>query len=290
MGIKTLATGYKGKFVRPTGYKYPLGLTPFLIPSSANAATNTTGGTQTIDGTNTVHSFTSSGFFVSGFTGNIEYLAVGGAGAGGRVDSQGGGGGAGGLVYGYNQPIVVDSNTEIVIGAGGAASINPLNIPATPGNNTSISFSPSPVVALKGGKGGAQGGPGTADGGGNGLFGSGGGGAAYNTPFGFGTPGQGNDGGSGSGPADAGGGGGGAGAAGSPGDAGRTGGVGLEYSISGSPIFYSNGGTGSFSNNPGGPAGTANRGNGGGPTGGSGVVIVRYETTQIINSPSYRIE
>ena len=76
--------------IRPDGYEYPVGLTPLTKLTSFNAATNTTGGTQTIDGSNTVHTFTSSGFFVPSFTANVEYLVVGAGGAGGY---DGGGGG-----------------------------------------------------------------------------------------------------------------------------------------------------------------------------------------------------
>ena len=40
---------------------------------TSNNATGTTGGTQTIDGSNTVHTFTVSGTFTPSFTGNVKY-------------------------------------------------------------------------------------------------------------------------------------------------------------------------------------------------------------------------
>ena len=45
--------------IRPDGYEYPVGLTSFV----PNVAMTTTGGTQTIDGDNAVHTFITSGFF-----------------------------------------------------------------------------------------------------------------------------------------------------------------------------------------------------------------------------------
>ena len=90
---------------RPEGYQYPIGLTFFSDAASINAATNTTGGTQTIDGSNAVHSFTSSGTFTPSFTGNVEYLIVSGGGGTGGGPQGGGGGGGGGLLYASNYPV-----------------------------------------------------------------------------------------------------------------------------------------------------------------------------------------
>lgn len=99
MGVKYLITPSEVNTVRPQGYRYPVGLTPIIIPVSANAATNTTGGTQTIDGDYAVHTYTTSGtFFFDNQVGesvDVEYLVIAGGGAGGR--DIGGGGGAGGL-------------------------------------------------------------------------------------------------------------------------------------------------------------------------------------------------
>ena len=98
MSVKFLNLKRKVISVRPTEYKYPVGLSQRPSLASGNAATNTTGGTQTIDGSNTVHTFTVSGTFTPSFTGNIEYLVVAGGGAGGgAVGDAGTGGGAGGL-------------------------------------------------------------------------------------------------------------------------------------------------------------------------------------------------
>ena len=64
--------------VRPTGYQYPIGLTIIArIPQPM-----ATGGTTSTDGSNIVHTFTSSDSFVPSFTGNVEYLVVAGGGGG----------------------------------------------------------------------------------------------------------------------------------------------------------------------------------------------------------------
>ena len=291
--------------LRPDGYEYPIGLSVAVaeIPS-VNLATNITGGTQTMDGTNAVHSFTSSGFFDNQNADEVlvEYLVV--AGGGGAGGGGGGGGGAEGLSYNSSYPVAASANLTIAVGSGGATALS------VRGGNSSITFFGAPptgnVLTVGGGAGGEfpavpPGGPG----------GSGGGGAHPVKPGGFGTSGQGNNGGNTTVASIFGGGGGGAGAAGSnttP-TAGGTGGVGLEYSISGSPTFYAGGGGGGAHNNSGtgalggnggggagapnsptpGTAGTSNRGGGGGGgggisgsvsgiggAGGSGIVIVRY--------------
>ena len=122
---------------RPDGYEYPVGLSRYTISSLANAATNTTGGTQTIDGTNAVHTFSStspgSGTFIPSFTGTIELLIVAGGGAGssgptGSPEYIGfGGGGAGGLIYNSAYPVSASSPYSITVGAGGAAGANGSN-------------------------------------------------------------------------------------------------------------------------------------------------------------------
>ena len=91
-------------FGRPEGFQYPIGLSTFVsvegdpLPTR-NVATNTTGGTKTVDVTNnfTVHTFTTSGTFDPGFSGTVEYLVVAGGGAGASLY---GAGGAGGLQRG----------------------------------------------------------------------------------------------------------------------------------------------------------------------------------------------
>ena len=60
---------------RPDGYQFPLGLDTLLVDTTANAnvATNTTGGTQTIDGDYAVHSFTTSGEFIPSADLTVEW-------------------------------------------------------------------------------------------------------------------------------------------------------------------------------------------------------------------------
>ena len=306
--------------VRPTGYKYPVGLSLNLgdVTGSEliNVATNITGGTQTIDGTNTVHSFTASGFFdnQTDLDVSVEYLVVaGGGGGGGAGNSGAAGGGAGGLLYASGYTVDASANVRVIVGAGGAGG------PASAGTgrgsrgvNSSIQIISSPgsnVECFGGGGGACQNFP-SADGqpGGSG----GGSGVEPTGVVGTGTPGQGN---SGGGPAF--GDGGGSLTAGNPGSNPVQGGLGTTYSISGSPLPYAAGGTGgagnhstSSANNIGGRGespvnagnngtGFVNRGAGGGgawnsgsnpgKAGGSGIIILRYETTQYANTFGYLI-
>ena len=183
MSIKFLNLDQETSTVRPTGYKYPLGLTTFLIP--ANVATNITGGVQTMDGDNAVHTYTTSGFF-DNQTGSeilVEYLIVAGGGAGGSYAA--GGGGAGGYRYAYGHP-VPSSNVTVTVGAGGTPTSS-----GTPGGNGVNSVFDT-ITSLGGGGGGSLAGAGNGKGGG-----SGGGAAHENSPAGLGTPGQGLDGGRG---------------------------------------------------------------------------------------------
>ena len=73
MAVKFTNLKTKIQSIRPTGYKYPVGLSyrPIL---GANLATNTTGGSQTIDGSNAVHTFSVSGTFTPSFTGTVLYF------------------------------------------------------------------------------------------------------------------------------------------------------------------------------------------------------------------------
>lgn len=233
---------------------------------------------------------------------NIQYLVVAGGGGSSNNtanDAGGGGGGAGGYLTG-NITLLVGTAYTVTVGGGGALS--------TQGSGSQLNV----IQAAGGGIGGAYSSVAAGSGG------SGGGSAgAMGTTFGSGntpatTPSQGNNGGDGGdGPGYGGGGGGGAGGVGasSPGsDVPGTGGVGLENSITGTPIFYAGGGgggtrsasyysgNGGLGGNGGGGqggggqgnavAGTANRGGGagggrnGGPaaTGGSGIVIISIPT------------
>jgi len=252
-------------------------------------------GTTTIDGNYTVQTFTSNGTFnLTGDDINVSILVVAGGGAGG---GGGGGGGAGGLTY-DGSFIVSAGDYSVVVGSGGSASGS---IQTTGGNGGTSSF--STISTTGGGGGGGQDDDGIDGGSGGGAGFSGAGGQVG----GDGVVGQGNDGGLnfqdnpfGSG------GGGGAGAAGDNADTnkGGDGGDGLSYSINGSSIYYAGGGGGgsnSASSSSGGTGGggdggnspttgSPNSGGGGGGSvgnnlakdGGSGIIIIRYLTPEII--------
>jgi len=216
---------------------------------------------ETVVGSYVINSFVLSGTTTgttswtapSGIT-NIEYLVVGGGGAGGyRADRGGGGGGAGGFRTGSLE-VSSSSPLTIVVGAGGAAKTAYSNIP-NPGNNSQLGS----IISI-GGAGGLDGEFGT-------VGGSGGGGSGNGDSGTQGTSGQGNNGGSGylDSTWNAAGGGGGAGSAGvsAPGDGtGGAGGSGLSSSITGTPVIYAAGG--------GGGAGKTNSGANGGAGGAGG--------------------
>jgi hypothetical protein len=102
-----------------------------------------TGGTlTTVDGYR-IHSFTSSGDFVVSIAGVVEYLVIGGGGAGGW--DHGGGGGAGGYISGSKHVSV--GTHAIVIGAGGTGQSG-----GGDGNNTTALG----LTALGGGGGGSR--------------------------------------------------------------------------------------------------------------------------------------
>ena len=266
---------------------------------------NGTGGTITIDGNFTIHTFTSDGTFGwIGDTRNVTYLVIGGGGSGAKAI--GGGGGAGGYLTAENFSVSA-GNFTITIGQGGISqttgSTNGLN-----GGNTSFGN----VTAQGGGGGGAVSNSGN-DGGSGGGEGQDGGG-------GLGVAGQGFDGGgSGSGGGLHASGGGGASEVGedSAANAGA-GGDGLSSTINGTNVTRAGGGGGStnggtrgaggaggggqggdFPGDPSGQAGTVNTGSGGGGAegagnsgaGGSGIVIIRFLTfteqapTITLNSP-----
>ena len=267
--------------------------------------TTVTGGTETTSGVYTIHTFTSSGsLVVSGKSFTADYLVVAGGGGGGGTRA--GGGGAGGMIESPGQTIPVGTHT-VTIGGGGTGGPG-VNSGAV-GENSSLG---SLATANGGAYGGGQGNPG-------GPGGSGGGGSD-GAAGGEGTPGQGNDGGP-SQSDRGGGGGGGKGGAGSQGPtgtgegdgAGGPGGAAGSSTYSGSTVNYSGGGGGGSRDNgtpgPGGGGGagaggknpttvagnaSANQGGGGGgggrhPTGatlnggngGSGIVIVRYQTDSL---------
>ena len=264
------------------------------------------------DGFNyTVFVYNSNDTFTLSSNKTVQVLAVAGGGGGGGSQSfqvTGGGGGAGGLIYNSSYTLENGSYT-VVVGSGG---VNGSATTAARGSNgTNSSF--GVLVAMGGGGGG-----GYSAGNYNGSAGGSGGGGTH--PYnigGLGVSGQGNRGGNGSAESVANrssGSGGGAGSMGSNGTSitAPVGGVGLNYSINGSNVYYAggggaalctqtnyclvgNGGNGgggnSASNLTKGTNGTPNTGGGGGSSlywlagnpigggsGGSGIVIVRYLT------------
>jgi hypothetical protein len=220
-------------------------------------------------------------------TPTVEYLVVGGGGAGGRVPGTGygSGGGAGGFRTATGLAVTAGSAITVTVGAGGTGGGT-----STPTSGSNSVF--GSITSAGGGSGNtaaANNSAGVA--GGSGGGGTGGGGGAGNTPST--SPSQGNNGASGTSGGN-GGGGGGASAAASA----QNGGAGTASSISGSSVTYAGGG-GAGSNGTGGAgggasaanggaAGTANTGGGGGGdtlanvtggAGGSGIVIIRYADT-----------
>tara|TARA_E500000318_G_scaffold89187_1_gene86710 strand:+ start:1115 stop:2077 length:963 start_codon:yes stop_codon:yes gene_type:complete len=292
---------------RPPGFTFPLGLSyGKLVLASANAFPTTTGGTKTIDSTNSVHAFTTSGNFKPSFTGTVEYLQIAGGGSGAGTapgGGVGGGGGAGGLVYAHSVPVDKDVTYSIVIGAGGAGNAGAPVSSTYNGTNTTTSL--ATVVDAIGGGGFTQ--PG-GSGGGHFPTSSGQGVGVQSTqnpmPSSAGLSlGNSSNGARG---------GGGAGSTGNDGEPSGLGGKGYALSISGTRVGYAGGGgggaavssphespglpvsipTGAGAHGPDGPGGSGavNRGSGGGGCqgsgagsgggGGSGVAFVRYISNQ----------
>ena len=257
-----------------------------------------TGGTITIDGNYTVHTFLANGNYITDTAQTLDYLIVAGGGGGGGDNAGGvdsaGGGGAGGyrsftgiaLPAGTFAAVVGDGgNGKIGHGDGDKGSQSSFNSQTSEGGGYGAG---SNNCGGTGGSGGAAGGRQTCV-------------AAGNTPST--SPAQGFPGGHGTGGGDAGGGGGGGGAIGgnSDGTNGGTGGIGGQNSISGTATYYAGGGGGgsygSANSGPGGAGGggaggdgapgtigTPNTGGGGGGAGGgtyngakggSGIVIIR---------------
>ena len=303
-----------------------------------------TGGSITDAGGYRIHTFTGTqDFQVTAGTKTIDVLVQGAGGAGGgRGGNDGsGGGGAGGLQY--RTGITVGPGSYTCTVAGGANGVGPGAAGNTAGVTNITGLSVGTIQANGGGGGGSEG-PSQDRVGQNGACGGGAGG--YSAAYGGGTGeadsggtngstspsnGWGNDGGdneySGSPNNNGGGGGGGTQSVGMPGKTPTSlptqydmtpltgnGGNGLQYSISGAPVYYGGGGGcggnshPATNNNPGGYGGRGGGGNGGGgplgvasnglsnlggggggaaannsPTtphtsgnGGSGVVIIRY--------------
>lgn len=293
------------------------GSTGKVVITYPTGSLEASGGTVTIDGANTVHTFTSNGRFVIGSSlATVKVLVVAGGGGGGGF---GGGGGAGAVIYRSSYPISTSGSYGVTIGQGGAgAAYGTTGLGGTNGGNSIFG-----TIVAQGGGGGASrvcGSPcyGTA----GRWGGNGGGGSPSDNSAIPGTPGAsrnfavgGFSGGFGSNIGWGGGGGGGAGGGGGSATAategvlGGNGGVGLAYDMDGdgTSTYYGgggggcahntgivgsggNGGGGAGGKNTGtgnGVAGTANTGGGGGGSGagsyvggagGSGIVIVSYPT------------
>ena len=242
---------------------------------------------------------------------SLEYLVV--AGGAGNATSPGnngagnGGGGAGGLLSSSISTISSGSSISVVVGSGGTGQAQGGTSSMTSLTGTSFS-----TISAVGGGAGGQGRYATTTGNDTDGFdgGSGGGGgnaSAGDVSGGAATPGQGNPGGAGRIDQYQGGGGGGADTAGTDATStvGGDGGNGLQSSITGTPTYYAGGGGGSSYNLTAGSGGlgggsngktyaggqpsngTANTGGGGGGianralsdvSGGSGVVILAYDS------------
>ncbi len=265
------------------------------------AFTFATGGTITTYSTGgknyRVHTFNSSGTFDvqvagSGGRNEVDFLVIAGGGGGSAFNNTtnwggGGGGGAGGYqtslgTSGRNTspqnkiPINVQQY-QITIGAGGGPQTSGNNSSALGISSTGGGASISQAAGLNGGSGG----------------GGGGGASGITYVGGVGTGGQGFDGGTGGADGASGGGGGGGGAGGNGSNASQkggnfSGGVGLSNTLRiNNPETRGVGGkgeTGFGSNAKGGQSGAENTGNGGAGaeyttpgSGGSGIVIIRYE-------------
>ena len=305
MGIKAFNHGddFVNKFVRAV-VSDSTGLdatTEYVAPSEPIQASGGVISDYTDPGPGNIyraHIFTSSGTFeittLGTFGATVDYLVVGGGGAGGTASGNPGkgGGGAGGLRTATGLPVSA-SSYPVTVGAGGATT--PLGT-----NSTSRSGNPSvfSTITSQGGGGGGNGyGPyypdaAKSNGAPGGSGGGGGGDSSVEVVGGTGNrvvnttnpaPSQGNDGGDGTdgSGADSGGGGGGAGGPGNnaygggwPPSASTIGGNGGNGSASvyaegpGNPITYAGGGGGGGSST-GGTGGPGGGGNGAAPPGGS---------------------
>jgi|LakMenEpi03Aug12_release.lakeMendotaPanAssembly.Ray.scaffolds.fasta_scaffold01402_30 hypothetical protein len=250
--------------------------------------------TFTVRATDQLNAFTDRQFSISTQP-QFEYLVVAGGGGGGDGWNAGaGGGGAGG--YRTSRISIPSTTTSftVTVGAGGAGKAN--------GNNSRMSLIQD-IISIGGGAGSPSAGSGGVPGNSGGSGGGGGPGAGSTGAGigGAGTPGQGNNGGNGAtngGDLWSGGGGGGAGAVGgNPANvgAGGVGGAGLASSITGTSVFRAGGGGGNGNGGGAGGvggggakgvAGTANTGGGGGGVsmaGGSGIVILRYPSSNSLS-------
>jgi prepilin-type N-terminal cleavage/methylation domain-containing protein len=271
-------------------------VTPSVSVTKSPTVSNffATGGVISTVSGYTIHTFKTSGNFVTSEAVSVDLLVVGGGGGGGG--DNGGGGGGGGVVYNSSYAITAGLH-NITVGIGGDPGVTNTDL-STNGGASSFDS----ITAVGGGKG-ATGQSGLTS---AAVGGSGGGGDGERPTNGaLGTSGQGYAGGNGVQSSGGAGGGGGAGQAGANAvsNNGGKGGDGMAYSISGTLAYYGGGGGGGNDNSISGFAsgglggggasayntavsGTANTGGGGGGgtysssaiggKGGSGVVIIRY--------------
>jgi len=293
------------------------GLSSTGVNKSAVAAP--TGGSISTTGNFRVHTFTSSSNFVNQIPSlSCEYLIIAGGGGGGQHWAGGGGAGgyrcsvsgetSGGGASAESPASVTAGTHAVVVGAGGTGGNTNAASEAARGNDGSTSSFFS-ISSTGGGGGGCDS---ASDQFGDGRDGGSGGGCGDDYPVdgGSGTAGQGYAGTSATssyGGSNNGGGGGGASQIGQPksGNDGATGGEGRASSINGSSVTRAGGGGGAShsgaTQGPGGAGGggaggkyigsgtngsvNTGGGGGGGPyngnggTGGSGLVIIRYDTT-----------
>ena len=290
---------------RPLTARIATALLVALLPAAVHGQTTLPASTTSTPWNNTATLATGSGLTINLGLG-VEYLIVGGGGGGGGA--MGGGGGGGGVLTGTT---TLTGSTQVVVGAGGEGGYGPTYSGAgRPGSNSRLG---TDLIAVGGGRGGTitLNSPQTS-----GTGGSGGGGGGFNDSRGngsAGTAGQGSAGGNGSSARAGGGGGaGGIGISGSAATNAGNGGNGIASSITGTSVLYgagggggANGGTAGVGGAGGGGSGvstfikagdgTAGTGSGGGGSGytdpgvfvsndqyggngGSGVVIVRYQS------------
>jgi hypothetical protein len=250
----------------------PAAIQPF-VPSIRTALSSIPfiggGGTSSSSGSFSIRTFTSTTQLILSKAISATILVVGGGGGGGSAGVQTGGGGAGGAVF-VSSPVTITAGIyTVTVGTGGGINTNGTN-------STFLSY-----TGVGGGGGGNWiNGAGKTGGCGGGGSGEGGSGAAGSQGF---------SGANGRGQFTCGGGGGGMGQAGKqPADGSpSSGGNGLQYSITGSAVYYAGGGAGGF-NSPstGGLGGGGDKtvqgtdglggGGGSGARGGNGVVIISF--------------
>lgn len=249
---------------------------PFTVRAATPNANTDRAFSITIEGPQ-ITSYTSTGsqtFAVPSGVSSVDVLVVAGGGSGGP--GQGGGGGAGGLIYRPGFPVTPGGNVSLNVGAGMPVSSTRYPNPGTTSEGSGRGYNTTfgNLTAIGGGAGWGDDHPGTPGGSGGAASDNassiGGNALQPGQPMDSGSYGFGNSGGRGGPPMDqyAGGGGGGAGAAGQGAESGKQGGIGRQYSISGSNVYYAGGGRGGWG--PGRSGGSNSQQQGGGGGGGSG--------------------